>query len=190
MSANYLVDLGGTCQLTPTWPYSTSGLFNGQFIGTSGTYIGQSVYLGNSDSYCNIVVTLTNVTQSSGAVVVQVQTANTDTSGSYGDPTSGLASLPGAFQSGGLLWIGSGSTGGLLNSGFTSGSAILSGATVAAAFQRPQNGLFARANLVSPSNAASGFVGTVSVSFVTQSRTTGSGGGFTNSPLATSTINV
>lgn len=190
MSANLLVDLGGTCQLgtTITPPQTQSGVLSP----TSGPVIGTSVYLGNANTACNVLVNGIDYV-GSGSITIQVQTSDSDVSGNYTDPTSGLAQLPGAFTSGGLLILNSG---GLLNGtlGSTiqigassgqpvSGQAIQSGFAVATYFQRPQT--FARANVLS----GGFFVGAVTVTFISQLRTTGSGGGYTLSPSSGS-LNV
>ena len=190
MSANLLVDLGGTCQLGVTLdpPQAQSGLISPN----SGPLIGQSVNMNNANTACNVLVAGVNYNQS-GVLIIQVQTSDSDTSGLYTDPTSGLAQLPGAFSSGGLLWINSGGLlNGTLNStiqtGASSGSpisgqALLSGFAVATFFQRV--GTFARANVLS-----GGFYnGPLTVTFVSQLRTTGSGGGFTFSP-GSGSVNV
>src|ERR1700735_4819885 len=108
MSASYLVDLYDTTQqgVSIADPPFLSG---GSFFAGSGTVVGQSIFMGNSDSYCNVFAI--GNTQS-GQLRIQVQTSYTDVSGNYTDPTSGLAVLPTVFQSGGILWINSGGTGG------------------------------------------------------------------------------
>jgi hypothetical protein len=177
-SANLAVDINGTCVLGTTITGTIQS--GGPPAPASGTVIGASVDLINADTYCNVIV-VGNC--SSGQLRVQVQTSDTDTSGNFTDPTSGLAQLPGVFQSGGLLWINSGGLlGGTIGTtGFVSGQAVTSGFSVANPFQRP--GRFARANLLS------GDFGTANVFFLSNLKTTGSGGGFSLSPTSGS-VNV
>ncbi len=139
----------------------------------SGAVIGASVDMLNSDTYCQLVVM---GSMSSGQLRVQVQNSDSDVSGTYTDPTSGLAQLPGTFQSGGILWINSGGLlGGTIGTtGFVSGQSVNSGFLVAQPFQRTAR--FARANLLS------GDFGCASVGFISNLKTTGSGGGFSFSP--------
>lgn len=177
MSASYLVDLGGSCQLTPSifGIQSTSG----NVYAASGATIGQSCFTPYSDAACNVVIQ-GNCAYGSGQLRVQIQTAPADVSGQYTDPTSGLAVLPSWFSSGGLLWLNSG---GLLGmtvggqaSGQSSGHQISSGFAEAAYFQKPNT--YLRANVLS----GDFYCGDLAVTFVSQFRTTGSGGGFSTQP--------
>jgi hypothetical protein len=183
MSANLIVDLGNTAQLGYTLPNNVA-IGSGGIVDSrlSGISIGQSVDMLNSDTYCNLLVA--GICNTSGPLVLQVQTSDSDTSGNYTDPTSGLASFPSSFTSGGLITLGGSGivNPGLFNSGFVSGQALLSGFAAAAAFIR--NGRFARANVLS------GFYqGPLTALFVSNLKTTGSGGGY--SPLPSSgTVNV
>jgi len=164
-----IVDIGGTAQSVLS--IGSPPLLSGSFTAAgSGTVIGQSCNLINSDTYCNI--NIAGISQS-GQLRVQVQTADTDTSGSYTDPTSGLPQFPTSFQSGGILWINSGGVLGGVLAGQTSGYAIASGFNVFAAFIR--NGTFVRANVIG--EGTSQYAGPLTVSFVSQNKTTGSGGG-------------
>ncbi len=173
MSANLVVDLNGTCA------FGASIFGNIQSGGppapASGAVIGASVDFLNADTYCQVLV---NGSMSSGQLRVQVQSSDTDVSGTYTDPTSGLAQLPGVFQSGGLLWINSGGIlGGTIGTtGFVSGQAVNSGFALANPFQRP--GRFVRANLLS------GDFGCANVFFLSNLKTTGSGGGYSPSPTS------
>ena len=189
MSAALTVDLNGTCQLAQSFPFDQTALSpSGQMCGLSGTFIGQGIFLGNADTFCNVVIQGMAVCVS-GPLVLQVQCADADVSGQYTDPTSGLAQLPTWFSSGGLLILNSGggasSSGGLQN-GFASGFAIASGFQVAAGFQRPVPGTFARINFFSGFGTATGtknqYLGNLTAGFISHLRTTGSGGGFTYSP--------
>lgn len=168
MSANLVVDLGGTVLSYPS--LVTSGAFPG-----SGALIGNSVDLLNANTFCNLNVVGQNAGLS-GQLRVAVQTSDADTSGLYTDPTSGLAQLPTSFQSGGILILNSGGIfQGTFSSG-TSGQFIQSGFNVFAGFQRPQR--FARANVIS----GDFYNGPLALSFVSQLKTTGSGGGFSFAP--------
>ncbi len=178
MSANLLVDLGNTCQLAPSL-YSGNGV-SGQVCGLSGMIVGEIVDMLHSDTYCNVYINGKAVF-ASGNLIIGVQSSDALTSGSFTDPTSGLSVLPTVFQSGGVVWINSGSTGGVLGA-LTSGQAVLSGFMASAAFQRP--GRYARLVFMS------GFyLGTLQAGFISQFKTTGSGGGFSYSP-SSGTVNV
>jgi hypothetical protein len=184
MSANLVVDLGNTCLMDNTLPPNTGSVGSGGVVDAfrSGIMIGASVDMLHADTFCNLLVQ--GYCATSGPLVLQVQTSDTDVSGNYTDPTSGVSQFPTTFQSGGLLYIGlSGNTQpGIFNSGFVSGQAILSGFACAAAFQRL--GRFARVNMLS------GFyAGPLQVTFISNYKTTGSGGGFSYSP-GSGTINV
>jgi hypothetical protein len=172
VSASTLVDLQNTCQrgvsIQGSPVLSGAGVFP-----CSGAVIGQGIDLLHADTYCNLYVAGVSA---SGQLRAQVQCSDTDTSGSYTDPTSGLPQMPGAFSSGGILILNSGgTTGGLLN-GLVSGEALASGFFVAQGFIR--TGRFARVNFLSGDFAA----GAITAGFISQFKTTGSGGGFTLLP--------
>lgn len=177
MSANLIVDLGGTVQSTPSLPSSAVAADGGIAITSggcisslSGVLIGDIVDLNNTNTFCQVYVAGKGF--GSGPLMIGVQTSTSTASGTFTDPTSGLAQLPTSFQSGGYLVIGSGLGGspGIFGSG-QSGSYLLSGFMAFAAFQRP--GRYARLFV------GSGFFdGTLQAGFVSQLRTTGSGGGF------------
>jgi hypothetical protein len=175
-SASYLVDLGNTCPPLPT--ITASG---GAFLASGGasatSYVGTSVDMLHYNSFCNMVVTGIQYFQS-GQLRIQVQTADTDTSGSYTDPTSGLAQLPTSFSSGGILILNSGGAGNGTFGAFVSGQAMLSGFSVSAGFQRIQR--FVRAVTFSGTNDF--YAGTLTVAFVSNLKTTGSGGGTSQQP--------
>lgn len=180
MSASLLVDLGNTCQTLPT--IAGNNATSGIIFAASGAIIGATVDRLNADTFCNLLLT-GNAAYGSGQLRVAVQTAPSDVSGQFTDPTSGLAAFPTSFQSGGILWLNSGQLGGGLFGPFTSGQAIQSGFACAGAFQAPNR--FVRANVLS----GDFFAGTLQVVVVSQLRTTGSGAGFTYSPTSGS-INV
>lgn len=184
MSANLVVDLAGTCLLQSTLPPNIGTIGSGGFVDSfrSGIMIGQVVDMLNADTYTNLLAFGTAVT--SGPLVLQVQTADATTSGSFTDPTSGLPQFPQFLLSGGLLYVGLSGTGANYGTygAFVSGQAILSGFAVGAAFQRP--GRYARVNVLS------GFyAGPLQVALVGNLKTTGSGGGFTTSP-SSGTVSV
>lgn len=183
MSASYLVDLGNTCLMDTS--IGLGGPGSGIIYAASGAVIGDSVDLLQANTFCNVFFA-GNAVFTSGLLRLQVQTCATDTSGSYTDPTSGLPVMPTSFSSGGLIWLNSGGTGGGLLGAFVSGQAILSGFAGAAGFQRPtpQN-RFARINVLS----GDFYAGTLVAGFISQLKTTGSGGGFTFAP-GSGTINV
>lgn len=174
MSASLLVDLGNTCQQIQTIG-ATGAAVSGVIYAASGATIGQSCNMPYSDTYCNVQVNAVP-TFASGQLRIQVQTAPADVSGQYTDPTSGLAVLPTWFSSGGILILNSGGILGGTISAQTSGDSFYSGACEAAAFQRP--GQFARANVLS----GDFFTGSLIVNFISQWKTTGSGGGFSLQP--------
>lgn len=184
MSASLVVDLNGTCQSYPSLngnqQQAAAQNPSGQLCGLSGIVIGQSVDLLNADTFCNVYVAGTAI-QASGALIIGIQTSDSDVSGTYTDPTSGLAQLPTVVQSGGNIWINSGSTGGIYGSG-TSGQFVQSGFMAFAAFQRV--GRFAR--LLFNSGF---FLGNVTAGFISNLRTTGSGGGFSLAP-SSGVVNV
>lgn len=172
MSANLVVDIGSTCD------------FRVSTIQGSGAnlIVGEIVDLLHADTACNIFVA---GGVGSGAVQLRVQTSDGLTSGSFTDPTSGMVDFPGGLTSGTILTV---------NSGLPSSGAQSRGSPVDAApffcsggvdfgyFVRP--GRYARLIQVS-----SVFPNPVIAGFVSQKRTTGSGGGFTFNP-GSGSVNV
>lgn len=174
MSANLIVDLGGTAEFVPS---ITLGAVAGSGIAyaASGAIIGQSCDLINGNTACNVAVAGCPLF-TSGQLRIQVQTSDTDVSGSYTDPTSGLAQLPGVFNSGGIIILNSGGLGSGTIGGGTSGQNMQSGFSIFTYFQRPTR--YARANMLS----GDFYGGTLFAGFVTQLKTTGSGGGTSQQP--------
>lgn len=177
MSANLLVDLQAT-QMGLSLGIGGPG--SGIMYPASGATIGLSVNLGQANTFCNLIAA-GNAVFTSGQLRLQVQCADSDVSGSFTDPTSGLPStaFPTNFQSGGLIWLSSGQAGGNsggVQGGFVSGQAIQSGWMYGCGFQRPQT--FARINTIS----GDFYAGTLVAGFISQLRTTGSGFGTTQSP--------
>ena len=187
MSANLVVDLGPTTLSLPSLPGAngmaiTSG---GTISSLSGALIGDVVDLLQANTFCNVYVAGRSL--GSGPLIVGVQCSPTDASGSFTDPTSGLAQIPPPFVSGGRLVIGSGPATaanlGIFGSG-VSGQMVLSGFHAFAAFQRPAR----YARLVT----AAGFMDVTAfqAGFVSQLKTVGSGGGFSWSPQSGNTVQV
>lgn len=188
MSANLLVDFGGTITALPSLPSTAvaadgpnAGSSGGNMSSLSGVLVGDIVDLINANTYCNVYVAGRSL--GSGPLLIGVQTSDSTASGTFTDPTSGL--LPGNygtnFSSGGYLIIGSGGwtgatdPGGIFGSG-VSGQMALSGFFAAGAFNRGQRyaRLFVGSGFMEWAGAAAGFM--------TQTKITGSGGGTTQAP--------
>lgn len=205
--ANLMVDLGNSCQMglsivNDMGGAGTASPLSPQGSGTqvcnlSGTIIGQTVDMLNSDTYCNLFAAGLSLS-GGGQLRLQVQVADADVSGQFTDPTSGFVAgafpnnytvgyglqAPGGFSSGGVLFInsGGGTPATFTGAGGTaggSGSFLLSGFVGAAGFIR--NGRYARVNLL-VETVASGWGGTLVAGFIAQQRTTGLSGGTTQSP--------
>lgn len=178
MSANLVVDLANTTD------YRASLM-----IGSgSNTLVGEIIDLLHADTYCNLFVA-GGVGGGSGAIQIQVQTSDSTTSGTFTDPTSGLASFPGGsggIASGGNFYANSGlwASGNYSLSSPCSGAPLFaSGGIQFAAFQRP--GRYARLL-----NVSGPFGGAITAGFISQKKVTGSGAGFSWSPGSGSAINV
>jgi hypothetical protein len=167
MSASFVVDLAATTD----YQHSVS-------VGSgSDLTVGRVVDLLGANSYCNVFVA---GHAGSGVVELRIQTSDAVTSGSFTDPTSGLAALPGWLASGGVFFANSG----LHVSGYSSLTApvnnaplFCSGGVQFAAFQRPHR----YARLILNSGA---FPNWLTAGFISQKKTVGSGGGFTYSPTS------
>lgn len=183
MSANLVVDIGGTCVTLPSLPGGAALSPSGQFCGLSGQLVGDIVDLLNANTFTNVYVHGQQIGVGSGPLLIGIQTSDSTASGSFTDPTSGLppGAMPTAFSSGGWLIVGSG--GGVL-SAQVSGQNVNSGFCAAAGFLMPHR--YARLLIGSGST----YIGPVAGSFIKQQKTTGSGGGFSQSPLAATPINV
>lgn len=179
MSANLIVDIGNTCQFYPSIIPPSGGVMAGLSGVAQGYTVGTSVDMLHANTMCQLQVV--GVPLFNSGLVVGIQCADSDVSGQYTDPTSGYQTFPTSFSSGGLLWINSGGTGGILSSGATSGFQFLSGFIQYAAFQRTQR--FVRA--IFPPNTSGNYgAGNFSIGFVSQYKTTGSGGGYTPQPTS------
>lgn len=174
MSANLVVDLGNTTVMGLSIG-GTANAQSGLIYSASGPVIGLSVDLLQANAFCNLFAG-GYAQNASGFLNLQVQCSDFDTSGSYVDPTSGLAQFPTSFLSGGMLVLNSGNTGGVLGAQ-VSGQSILSGFMVSAGFQRPFR--YARVNVLS-----GGYNGPLVAGFIAAAKTTGSGGGFTFLPTS------
>jgi hypothetical protein len=164
MSASLLVDLGNTCALQD----SIAPAVGVGSTPASGVIVGIPVDMNNANSFCNVLVAAGQ--SLSGQFKVLVQSSDSTASGTFTDPTSGLAQLPTSFLSGGVF---------ICNSGGTASS----GGIQSAAFQR--TGRYVRAIIMSGDQNNS----PVNVGFISQLRTTGSGGGYSLSP-GSGVINV
>lgn len=225
MSANLHID----CQNTALFVPSVSAV---SLSGAQGV-IGQWVDLRNSDTYCNVYF---SVGACSGPLQFQVQcapgpwdiplTANAFSgnifsggapmSGSFTDPTSGLAQLPTTFTSGGLVTVNSGlytlpGSANVSGTNLTAGAATFTLPFGTNPIQVGQGGVgtlsgsypvcgsggiafaafqrpyqYARINLISGATIPP----FVQAGFFAQLMTTGSGAGFSQQPFPTTTVNV
>lgn len=166
MSANLIVDLYSTTDRKASVSVGSGGI---------GPVIGQIVDLYYANTMCQMYCA---GVANSGSIPLLVQTSDTLTSGSFTDPTSGLAQMPSVLLSGGQWVVNSG----LLASGISSPSSPVNNATEFcsggisfAAFQRPHR--YARLISLSGGNTAN-----ISAGFISNKKTTGSGAGSTQSP--------
>lgn len=169
MSATYVVDLFHAVQtgvsvsapqLSGVWPFS-------------GAVVGATVDLLSAHGFTNLWVAA-NASLSGAQIRVAVQTSDTNVSGSFTDPTSGLAALPTDFASGGVYVVGSGA-----------GSTVAAG-LYGAGFQRPHR--YVRAIALSGYAHDTGYL----AGFVEQSHYTAISGfaGQTQLPQSGGTPNV
>ena len=189
--ASFLVDLGQTCLIQDSLvvgPVGAGVSPSGQAAGLSGVVVGMSVDMIDANTFTNLFIGGVGVVPTSGPLIIGVQTSDTDVSGNFTDPTSGQTGtlsgswpFPTAFQSGGMVVLNSGGTGGTFHT-FRSGHAIASGFMEAAGFLRPHR--YVRALFISGTAGAGGnqYVGQLQVGFIAELRTTGSGGGFDYKP--------
>lgn len=172
MSANLIIDLANTANFRASVAVGSG----------SDKIIGEIVDLLHQNTYTNVFVT---AGAGSGAIELGIQTSDSTASGTFTDPTSGLAQMPVNVVSGGTFWANSGlwNSGGIsLAAPVNSAPLFCSGGMQFAAFQSPHR--YARLVYNSgpfPNYAVAGFVG--------QKRTVGSGAGFTFSPTSGS-VNV
>lgn len=185
MSANLVIDIGGSCVTQLSLPaagvaadYGLAVTSGGAISSLSGVLVGDTIDLLHADAACNVFACGRGF--GSGPLLIGIQTADVTTSGSFTDPTSGLAAAdrPRGVSSGGFVIIGSGAATdvllGVFGSG-VSGQVIQSGFAAFVRFERPHR----YARLI----VGSGFYdGTLLAGFVSQARPVGSGGGFSMSP--------
>lgn len=166
MSANLVVDL-----------FSTTDRAVSVGVGSgSDLTVGRIIDMLGANTMCQVFATAP--LGGSGAIEVRIQTSDLTTSGSFTDPTSGLAQMPSTVLSGGRVIFNSG----LWTSGFSSpvspvnnAPLFCSGGADFSAFQRPQR--YARLIYVSGP-----FPNPIAAGFISNKKTTGSGGGQTQSP--------
>lgn len=157
MSATTIVDIGQIDAFRPSiGPATGDG-------GTpaSGVVIGMTADLRDHNNLTNVLAGFG--TSISGQFRLQVQTSDSDTSGNFTDPTSGLPVFPTNMLSGGILVINSGNN-------------QASGGFFAGGFLRPHR--YARVNILSGDQ----FNAQVVAGFLCQPKRTGSGAGYTYSP--------
>lgn len=159
MGAGTIVDLAGTAATFP----SISPAAGVGATPASGVIIGMVCDLRDANNLTNIVAAFGPST--SGQFRVQVQTADAVTSGSFTDPTSGLAVMPTNLLSGGILVV-------------NSGNAQQSGGFAFGGFLSPHR--YARCNVLSGDL----FNAPVTVGIVKQAKRTTSGAGYTYSPAS------
>ncbi len=167
MSANLVVDLANTCDYRASVTVGSG----------SNLIVGQIVDLLQADTYTNVFVA---GGIGSGAIEVRIQTSDATTSGSFTDPTSGIANFPVNVVSGGIVFANSGlwvSGNYSVTAPVVSAPVFCSGGIQFAAFQRPHQ----YARLIFNSGP---FLNAVTAGFIGNKRTTGSGGGFSYSPTS------
>lgn len=166
MSASYVVDLSAT---------TIAGVSIAPAAGVgstpaSGVIVGNGLDFTLATTFCNVWAAGASL---SGQFRVQVQTAPSNTSGLYTDPTSGLPPyLPTNIQSGGILICGSGAN------QASGGSNMVSGGVEIGGFLRPAGHAWVRAVVMSGDQHN----GPVTVGFIEQQATTGSGTGYSYAP--------
>lgn len=224
-----MVDLGNTAYFVPSITVEPTSPSSGVVVGVSGkAVVGQWIDMRNADTFCNVYISMGAC---SGPMLVAVQTAEgpydvpltgnsfsgnifsggAPASGSFTDPTSGLAQLPTWFSSGGILVLNSGlftvpgqlgASGQLVNNypqgtlpfgptpvnqGQNGYAFVVSGATPEFASGGTAYAAFQRnfqyARLVLLSGAT--LVNYINAGFISARMTTGSGGGYVGSPLPT-----
>lgn len=157
MSATTIIDLGGIACTVPSFgPAAGVGS-----TPASGVVIGMVADLRDYHMLTNVCAFFGPST--SGQFRLQVQTSDSTASGTFTDPTSGMAQFPTNLVSGGILIV-------------NSGNINASGGVFFGGFQRL--GRYARINCMSGDQ----FNAPVGASFVCQPHRTGSGPGYSMSP--------
>lgn len=175
MSASLTIDLGSTTDFRASVSVGSG----------SNLTVGEIVDLIDANTYCNVWCA---GGAGSGAIELRVQTSDSTASGTFTDPTSGLAAgaFPTFIASGGIFFANSGLPGSGNVGNFAPVAAaplFCSGGIQFSAFQRP--GRYAR--LLYNSGP---FPNYFEAGFVSQRKITGSGAGFSFSPQSGSTISV
>ncbi len=172
MSANLVVDLGSTVDRRVSVAVGSG----------SDLTVGQIVDFLGANTFCNVFVA---AGAGSGVIEVRLQTSDSTASGTFTDPTSGLAAFPTYIASGGIFFANSG----LAVSGYSSLAApannapvFCSGGIEFGAFQRPHR----YARLLYNSGV---FPNYLTAGFISQKKFVGSGFGFTYNPTS-GTVNV
>lgn len=179
MSANLVLDLRQTTQHYAS-VVSPSIVASG--IGP-GTLVGGVVDFLTANAFCQVFVAGGGY---SGVLRYLVQTSDSTTSGSFVDPTSGIptAALPPGIHSGGVFIVNSGlwQSGGPFGSVMSGAPRFASGGIEFGAFLRPHR----YARLVQLSGGSILFQSGMTAigGFVSQLKTTSSGGGTTLSPAS------
>lgn len=166
MSASLIVDMGSTL-VQPTVSIAPA-------VGVGGTPASGVIIGMPWDGLYGNTATQLAVTAGpsiSGQFKVQVQCSDSLASGSFTDPTSGLAQMPGFFLSGGIVVV-------------NSGNVFASGGTFLTYFQRPQR--YARAVIMSGDQNNS----PVNCNFYSQLKVSYSGIGASQSPAGSGTFVV
>lgn len=166
MSANYVVDLNPTVDVRASVAQGSGASFT----------VGRIADLLQANTLCNVYCA--NGLGGSGAIEVRIQTSDSVLSGTFTDPTSGLARLMDGIASGGVVFFNSG----IYASGHSSPCASInnaplfhSGGQQFVAFQRPHR----YARLIVNSGV---FPSDITAGFLSQKKNIGSGAGFTFSP--------
>jgi hypothetical protein len=157
MSATTIVDLGNSVTFFP----SVSPDAGVASTPASGVIIGGVMDMLHVNNLTNVIVGFGPST--SGQFKVQVQTSDATTSGSFTDPTSGLAVMPTNMLSGGIYVV-------------NSGNSARSGGFDSVGFLRPHR--YARVNVMSGDL----FNAPVTVGALAGRKRTGSGDGYSFSP--------
>jgi hypothetical protein len=167
VSANLVVDLGSTVDRRVSVAVGSG----------ANLVVGEIVDFLGANTYCNVFVA---GAAGSGVIEVRLQTSDSTASGTFTDPTSGLAALPTYVASGGAIFVNSG----LAVSGFSSMCAPVASAPVFCsggiefgAFQRPHR----YARLILNSGV---FPNALTAGFISNKKFVGSGAGFTFSPTS------
>ncbi len=155
-------------------------------VSGAGAAVGEIVDLLHANTYTNVWAV--GQLGASGSTSYQIQTSDSTVSGTFTDPTSGLARYPQFLVSGGIFVVNSGlwvSGNQSLSAPVNNAPMFCSGGIQFAALLRPDGaGRYARIFMLSGA-----FPNPVAAGFIAHKKTTGSGGGFSFSPQ-TGSVNV